>query len=264
MKNLCLGVLMWLLVIGTSALAQTDPRPAFSPQPPTYTTGDTPVSNLPLLSVAATVVPANLTLQAQAQAKVSSTLASDPAAQALGAKPPPAETSVYLPGCDPTADKFDWRDQQAISAPKDQGNCGDCFVFAAAAGFEASWFLQNKEQISVSEQQILDCAAAGDCSGGWHGNVFNLLRGQGVTTSTEIPYIGRKTPVCRPGSKKYTAINWGYVDKNGSMASPDAIKKAICRHGPVVSAVYATRDFQKYSNGVFNEFAEGNGSSSIR
>jgi hypothetical protein len=50
---------------------------------------------------------------------------------------------------------------------------------------------------------------------------------------------------------------------NGSMASPAAIKEALCTHGPVVAAVYATRDFQMYTGGVFNQFEEGNGASSI-
>jgi cathepsin L len=244
----------------SAANAQTVPAPPFRPQPPTYQTSLTsPVAATPLPTIAATIVPPDLTLQAQAQGKLSLEVTSDPQAAELGSRSP----TSYLEGCDPTAAQFDWRDKQAVTPIKNQGNCGDCFIFATTGALESSWYLQNNSQISVSEQQLLDCANAGGCAGGWHGNVLNFLRSKGVTGSDKVPYTGKPAGMCQSQDHPYSAINWDYVDKIGAQASPSAIKQALCTHGPVVSAVYATRNFQIYSGGVFNEFNEGQGSSSV-
>lgn len=242
------------------SLAQdAPPAPPFTPQSPTYKTGKTSVSEIETRKVAATVVPPNLTLQAQAQFQLSETLASNPTATELGAR----RSSTYLESCDPSAAAFDWRAKNAVTPVKDQGDCGDCFIFAATAAFEASWYLQNKQKILVSEQQLLDCANVGGCEGGWHGDVFNALKANGVTNQDDVPYVSHPSGSCKSTKHPYTAVNWGYVDKSGAAASPRAIKEALCTHGPVASAVYATQAFKTYLGGVFNEFAEGEGSSSV-
>ncbi|WP_375779169.1 C1 family peptidase [Bradyrhizobium sp. ma5] len=249
-----------LLFANVAVLAQSaQPAPPFTEQAPTYTTGDTGVSDRDLQKIAATAVPPTLALQAQAQFKLSVSVANNPAAQTLGAKP----AATLLEGCDPQAAAFNWFDKGAVSPVKDQKNCGDCFVFAATAAFEASWYLQNHERISVSEQQLLDCAGAGNCSGGWHGDVFNFLKSKGVTDDTKVPYTGASSGGCKVNDHPYTAVNWSYVDQSGATASLKNVKQALCAHGPVVSAVYATRSFQRYVSGVFNEFAEGDGTSSV-
>lgn len=251
-----------LIMTGIPMLAAAQaPAPPFVSQPATYTTGDTSVSNVPLSSVAATVVPPGLTLQAQAQLSLAAAVAATPAAQAVGAKP---VVGAYLEGCDPGLKAFDWRTKQVVSPVKNQKDCGDCFVFAGTGAFEASWYLQNKQHISVSEQQVLDCAKAGSCTGGWHGDVLNFIRDKGVASDAEagFAYTARFTGMCKTSQHLFTAINWNYIDKSGTAASPPAIKQGLCSHGPV-SAVYATPNFQKYTGGVFNEFAEGGGESAI-
>jgi cathepsin L len=176
-------------------------------------------------------VPPDLSLQARVQGALSDTVSSAAEARTAGAK----QAEIYVEGCDPKAAQFDWRDKGAVTPIKDQGNCGDCFIFAATAAFESSWYLQNKEVISVSEQQILDCVKAGNCKGGWHGKVLNFLRSNGITSAAKIPYVAQPRAACNLKDHPYTAVNWSYVDKNGAMASPAAIKQALCTHGPVVS-----------------------------
>src|SRR6185437_7555858 len=192
------------------------PAPPFTPQPPTYKTGKTSVSDIDVKKVAATVVPPNLTLQAQAQLRLSTNISDNPTAKELGARP----ANLYLEGCNPSAAEFDWRTKNAVSPVKDQGDCGDCFVFAATGAFEASWFLQNRSRISVSEQQLLDCADAGGCEGGWHGDVFNALKATGVTDQSKVPYVGHQNSTCASNDHPYSAVNWAYVDRSGAMASP--------------------------------------------
>ncbi len=253
-----------MVFTATAAVAQnpSSPAPPFTVQTPTYTTGETSVAELPLSTVAGTLVPPNLTLQAQAQMRLATALSESTEGQALGAKP---IADGNLEGCDPNAEAFDWRTKKILSPVKDQGQCGDCFIFASTGAFEASWFLQNKQQITVSEQQIMDCAKAGECQGGWHGDILNFLKQKGVTSDTDagFAYSGKASGSCHTAQPLFNAVSWSYIDGSGTMASVSAIKKALCGHGPVISAVYATPAFQKYTGGVFNEFAEGNGESSI-
>ncbi|QOZ36349.1 hypothetical protein XH92_35755 [Bradyrhizobium sp. CCBAU 53421] len=106
--------------------------------------------------------------------------------------------------------------------------------------------MQNHEQISVSEQQLLDCAGAGNCKSGWHGDVLNFLKSKGVTDDTKVPYTGSSSGTCKVNDHPDTAVNWSYVDQSEATASLKSIKQARCAHGPVVSAVYAVRPFQRY------------------
>ena len=243
------------------AEAQT-PAPPFTEQAPTYTTGKTAVSDKPLTALARTVVPPDISYQAQATTRLSAQISANPRARALGAR---AETDDnFLPDCNPAMSAFNWRDQNAFGPVKDQGNCGDCFIFAAAAPFEASWYLRNKQSIVVSEQQVLSCANVGNCKdGGWPNNVFNYFKLHGVTDQSKVPYTGVEDQTCPSDDHPYSAINWAYVDKSGSSPSPAAIKRAICLHGPLAAAVNATENFINFTGGVFNEFNEGNGSGDV-
>lgn len=258
MINRALGAAV-LIASSISFCRAQQPPPPFSTKERTYQTGNTAVSEKTTSSVAATVVPVDLSLQAHAQTLLATAVANNPAAQGLGAKQP----TNYLPDCDPKAHAFDWKSKGAVSPVKDQGDCGSCFIFASTGALEASWFLQNNQRVSLSEQQALDCAKAGQCSGGWHGAVLNFFKTPGITGDTEVKYVGHPNNTCLSTAHPYSAVNWNYVDKNGATASPAAIKEAICTHGPVVSAVFATDDFKRYTGGVFNEFAEGDGSSSV-
>jgi C1A family cysteine protease len=226
----------------------------------TYKTSDTPVSRLGLKVVAGTRPPINLSLQAVIQRKVALQVSS-----ALGKKVDAAQKfGDARDQCSATARKFDWRLHDGTTAIRDQQTCGSCFIFGAVGAFEGNWRIINKSEIDVSEQQLLECANAGTCDGGWHSNVFNALRDQGAASEVEIPYVDRKTGLCAMGvHENYKAANWDYLDPQGATASIATIKKALCEHGPIVSAVLATEEFLRYSGGIFNENAEGTGASDV-
>jgi Papain family cysteine protease len=97
--------------------------------------------------------------------------------------------------------------------------------------------------------------------GGFHNRVLEYVRTQGVSSDSGYPYTG--SPGNCSGNHAFRAVNWDFVDPKGGQASLVAIKQAICTHGPVVSAVFVTPKFRDYIGGIFNEFAEGKGSSEI-
>ena len=93
--------------------------------------------------------------------------------------------------CNPAANKFSWRSFKAVTPIKDQGQCGACWAFSAAAAFESSNALLNNKAADVSEQDLLDCSAETNCIGNWVQNAFDQLVGAGAAGERQRPYRGR-------------------------------------------------------------------------
>merc|ERR1712154_704116 len=55
------------------------------------------------------------------------------------------------------ASSVDWRDSGAITAIKDQGQCGSCWAFGATASMEAAHWEKYGSTVQMSEQQVVDC-----------------------------------------------------------------------------------------------------------
>lgn len=67
-------------------------------------------------------------------------------------------------------DSIDWTKKGLVTHVKNQGQCGSCWAFAAAATIEAQNVQMTGKLISLSEQNLLDCSISVDnlgCKGGW-------------------------------------------------------------------------------------------------
>lgn len=217
---------------------------------PTFEVGYTKALDLPLSSLAGLKRPANLRELARQQNTVAAA-ARTPSVNSSGFQPPGQVGAA----CNATASAYSWRDAGRVTPVRDQGNCGSCWTFGTLGALEGSNWIRSGTAFDKAEQHLLSCSGAGTCDGGWW--AFDYIKNKGTTFETQYPYTGTDS-ACRTNvSLPFKVAAWGYVDPNGDMPSPPAMKAALCAHGPLAIAVNATDAFVAYTGGVFNQNSSG-------
>ncbi|XP_068659383.1 vanillin synthase, chloroplastic-like [Aristolochia californica] len=155
-------------------------------------------------------------------------------------------TEVILPN------KKDWREDAIVSPVKDQGHCGSCWTFSSTGALEAAYTQATGKAISLSEQQLVDCAGAFNnfgCSGGLPSQAFEYIKyNGGLDTEQSYPYAGVN------GICKFNPENVGVkiVDSvNITEGAEDELKHAVGVVRPVSVAFQVVREFRFYNGGVF-------------
>lgn len=142
---------------------------------------------------------------------------------------------------------FDWRENGAVSDVKNQGQCGSCWAFSAIGNIEGLYAKKNKEIVTFSEQELVDCDRVDDgCSGGLMDNAFQeLQRLGGVMTDKDYKYSGRGGN-CKFDAKDVKAKISGF---NDIASNEDEIASVLVENGPLSVAVNAN-PFQFYTGGI--------------
>jgi KDEL-tailed cysteine endopeptidase len=155
-------------------------------------------------------------------------------------------------------DAIDWRSQGAVNPVKDQGQCGSCWAFSAVGAMESRNKIKNGKLLSLSEQQLVDCAGGSygnlGCNGGDMGTAFQYAHDYGMESEADYPYQG-VDQTCQYDKTKVVAKPAGSA--NVATNNAVALKTAIA-DGPVSVAIEAdTFVFQFYSGGILNSKACG-------
>lgn len=138
----------------------------------------------------------------------------------------------------------DWVSKGAVNPPKDQGACGSCWTFGTAGSLEGAYAIKTGNLVSLSEQQILDCAWVpnGDsgCDGGFAEQAMQWIKNNGgLATEASYSYI-MVDGYCKANIKNSGVVVQGYVNVTGEAALQDA----VANHGPVAVAINAAmKDF---------------------
>ena len=160
---------------------------------------------------------------------------------------------AYSP--DKVPQTVDWRTKGYVTSVKDQGRCGACWAFAAAAAIESANFKTNRNLVDLSVQQLIDCETffSLGCAGGNSETAFDyVIRNGGIQTWSSYPYEASRG-ACENDSAYVSASlkSYNYVERD-----EEILKVALATEGPIVT--YLNGDpIMFYSSGVFNSDCNG-------
>merc|ERR1712139_411652 len=157
---------------------------------------------------------------------------------------------MFVPQTDIAPSSMDWVSRGAVTPVKDQGQCGSCWTFSTTGAIEGAWQIATGNLVSLSEQQIVDCASSAGqgCSGGWPNRAIQWEESQAICGENEYRYTARdgschacSSPVLARGS--VTGVQ--YVS-----ASTNAMKAALAE--TPVSVCVDAEEWSYYSGGIFS------------
>jgi len=156
---------------------------------------------------------------------------------------------------EPLANIVDWRTSGAVTAIKDQGQCGSCWSFSSTGAIEGISKIKRGSITSVSEQNLMDCSTSygnQGCNGGLMTSAFKyVVANKGIDTELSYPYTAKA------GTCHFTTANVGATITNyGTVAaSESALLTAVARQ-PISVAIDASHNsFQLYKSGIYYEAA---------
>jgi len=151
------------------------------------------------------------------------------------------------------ADSQDWVSKGAVTAVKNQGQCGSCWAFSTTGALEGAWEIATKNLVSMSEENLVDCSKANHgCGGGSMDLGFAYVEKNGLCTEESYPYIagGGQAGKCKASTCK-KALSPGAVTGYHDVAQSEKALMSALTIGPVSIAVEADKAvFQSYKSGV--------------
>lgn len=160
----------------------------------------------------------------------------------------PALPPVTLP------QTFSW--QPWMTEVRDQGYCGNCYVFGALAVVESLYkriLNDTLLEIHLSEQDITSCAGAGGCGGGMSQNVASYIQNPGIASAACYPFTSGDTGtdgICQTTCQGRSNIQAWHTSIWPWTA--EEIKQKLQADGPLAVNLQVYDDFFTYQTGIYS------------
>ncbi|EGZ25825.1 papain-like cysteine protease C1 [Phytophthora sojae] len=149
----------------------------------------------------------------------------------------------------------DWSRSACMSPIQNQGQCGDCWAFAATAAVESAQCIAGgqKSLHKYSEQQLVSCNTQNHgCNGGAPQYAFDyILKNGGFCSETAFPYASSEghVPSCARCNNANTGIKDYKVLDKGDEAG---LIQAINQRPTVVTVAAGNEAWKQYTGGVLS------------
>lgn len=156
--------------------------------------------------------------------------------------------------CYTAGNEFDWREHNAVTAVKDQGQCGSCWAFSSVGAMEGEWAKSTGELVDLSEQQLVECATgikygSHGCSGGQMDGAFKYaITSGGLCVESAYPYTAKDGETCSAASCDKVVKFSECMDVESS--NQMAMKYAVWQRPVSVAIQASSRYFQSYASGI--------------
>ncbi|KAH7636554.1 group 1 mite allergen-like protein [Dermatophagoides farinae] len=184
----------------------------------------------------------------------------------------PSTQSTALDGSNPECvrfvdnlpESFDWRDKNVVTDVKNQGECGSCWAFATVGSIESAYLIHSnmtKDQINLSEQELISCARSNGCHGGTSTLSFDFVRHHGLTSGQVMPYQAKDGNGCLHAPPPLAGIR-GYCVRSeirysnqysSEYLTDDDIRNTLVSYGPLYIGVNADRLSRNYRGGIIDD-----------
>jgi len=125
---------------------------------------------------------------------------------------------------------------------KDQSTCGSCWAFATLGYMEAVYNIEQNNassDIDLSEQDLVSCSSAGNCSGGVLFEATDYIQNTGIVPQSCFAYSASNEACAVPNKCAAWATQLWKVDKwfVSLVSSQLSIKNELVNGGPVLAGM---------------------------
>jgi hypothetical protein len=170
----------------------------------------------------------------------------------------PVPQQAEVPFTMPNAD-VDWRLKNAVTAVKDQGQCGSCWAFSATEATESFYYLVNTsghKLYELSPQQVTACTYNyNGCNGGWpyDGYTNGIIQRGGEDDAADYPYNIAQAGTCKYGATGKADHPYAFLTGYKSYAKGQ-LQTVLDSVGPP-SICVAAEAWQTYTGGILKTCA---------